>query len=313
MIIKILKATSGFPGVNYNTNKIDKNKGELLKAANFGPLQALTRLRPQDYINYLQLISKLNTRVTKPQLHAVLSAKGQSYNKNSLSAIAEKWLMEMGYGAQPYLIVFHQDTDNNHVHIVTTRVTREGEKINSAYEKVRAVKSLDSVLGYALGMQYSFSTKAQFYTVLESFGYLGKDYDSKKLEAKISAHKTDKLRAEAIKELLSTARLQKDYVTTLRTEHDLELVFHSAENKAPYGYTIIDHATKSVFKGSEVMPLKHLFSNPHDVIANQRVQFFDDTDVSVYVGPVRISDDIDDEAIHGRNRRRKKKSRTNTR
>lgn len=313
MIIKILKSVSGFPGVRYNTNKIDKNKGELQKVANFGPFQGLTRLRPQDYINYLQLVSKQNTRVVKPQFHVVLSAKGQSYDKTNLTAVAEKWLKEMGYGAQPYLVVFHKDTDNNHVHVVTTRVTREGEKINSTYEKIRAVKCLDAVLGYSVGMQYSFSTKAQFYTVLESFGYLGKDFDSKKLEAKISAHRTDKARADAIRELLSTTRLQKDYVNVLRADFDLELVFHSVEDKAPYGYTIIDHATKSVFKGSEVMPLKQLLSNPHELPANQPGQDFDDAAVSGYVGPVRISDDIDDEAIHGRNRRRKKKARTNSR
>lgn len=313
MIVKILKSVSGFPGVSYNTNKIDRNKGELLKVANFGSLQGLTRLRPQDYINYLQMISKLNSRVTKPQFHAVLSAKGQSYDKDELSAVAEKWLKEMGYGSQPYLIVYHKDTDNNHVHIVTTRVTREGEKINSAYEKIRSLKCLDSVLGYSLGMQYSFSTKAQFYTVLESFGYFGKDFDSNKLEVKINSHLTDKMRADVVRGILLAARSDKDFVHKLRSVYNLELVFHSAEGKAPYGYTIIDHATKSVFKGSEVMPLKQLLSDPQDLNTKQPAQDFGDNAASVYVGPVRISGDIDDEAIHGRNRRRKRKARTNSR
>jgi hypothetical protein len=121
------------------------------------------------------------------------------------------------------------------------------------------------------------------------------------------------VRIEEIRQLLVKARLQKDFVCTLRAGYDLELVFHSADNKAPYGYTIIDHTTKSVFKGGDVMPLKQLLSDSHDEITKQPVQDFEDTAASVYVGPVRISDDIDDEAIHGRNRRRKKKARTNTR
>ena len=309
MIVKILKAVSGFPGVNYNTSKIDRNKGELMRAANFGPLHALTRLRPQDYINYLQLISGLNSRVSKPQFHAVVSARGKSYDKAGLCAVAEKWLKEMGYGAQPYLIVFHKDTDNNHVHIVTTRVTRDGQKISSAYEKVRAVKSLNKALGYTLGMQYSFSTKAQFYLILESFGYLGKDFDHKKLETKIADHMTDKIRAGAIRDLLATARSDKDFVSMLRADFDLELIFHSAEGKAPYGYTIIDHFTKSVFKGSEVLPLKELLGNPNDQLATPLAerQHTEENRPSVYIGPVRIAVDIDDQAIHGRNRRRKKR------
>jgi hypothetical protein len=54
MIVKILSSSATFNGVSYNTNKVDRNKGELMKVANFGPLQGLSTLRPQDYINYFQ-------------------------------------------------------------------------------------------------------------------------------------------------------------------------------------------------------------------------------------------------------------------
>jgi hypothetical protein len=315
MIAKILKAVSGFPGVRYNTNKVDNNKGELLKVANFGPLQGFKSLRPQDYINYLQMLSKLNTNVRKPQFHAVISAKGQSYGKDELCRIAESWLKEMGYGDQPYLVIFHKDTDNNHVHVVTTRVDREGHKISSAYEKLRSLKALDKVLGYSFAMQYRFSTKAQFYMIMESFGFPGKDFDAQKLERRINAHRPDPARAFEIRQILSSVKSDPGFVGSLRSTHDLELKFHSAENKVPYGYTIIDHRTKSVFKGSEVMPLKELFPGlqpflPGKVNENQLGETYTRP---IYVGPVRIADDIDDEAIHGRNRRRKKKARTNTR
>lgn len=312
MIAKILKSVAGFPGVSYNTNKVDKNKGELLKVANFGPLQALTNLRPQDYINYLQMISALNSRVTKPQFHAVLSAKGKSYDKNILCMVAEKWLQEMGYGDQPYLVVFHKDTENNHVHVVTTRVDREGGKIDSAFEKIRAVKSLDKALGYSLAMDYTFSTKAQFYTVLEAAGFYGRDFSEQKLLEKIDKYRPDTARASTLKQLFESVKQLPDFTGLLHRDHGVELVFHSAEDKAPYGYTIIDHESKHVFKGSEVMPLKQLLSNGLPVF-NQAAEAGEHSKLvsdHVYVGPVRISDDIDDEAIHGRNRRRKKTTRS---
>lgn len=310
MIVKILKNVSGFPGVRYNTNKVDKNLGELLKVANFGTLQALTRLKPQDYINYLQMISGLNSNVRKPQFHAVISAKGRSYNKDELCNVAEKWLGQMGYAEQPYLIIYHKDTDNNHIHIVTTRVNKEGDKINSGYEKIRGRKALDHVLGYTVGMQYHFSTKAQFYMVLESFGFHGKDADNLKLDQKIAHYSPDRQRIAMIRDILSQKKVGDGVLPFLRDEFGLELIFHSAENKSPYGYTIIDHSNKTVFKGSEVMPLRQLMLSPDDR-ANKGVTAAQAP--PVFVGPVRIANDIDDEAIHGRNRRRKKKARTNTR
>ena len=199
MIVKILKSVRGFPGVNYNTNKVDRNKGELLRVANFGRLQALSSLRPQDCINYLQLVSGLNTRMEKPQFHAVLSAKEKSYNKDELLAVAESWLKEMGYGSQPYLVTFHKDTENNHVHLVTTRVSKERLKINSAYEKIRSIKCLNKVLGYNYAMQFRFSTAAQFYMILESQGYLGRDFNQQKLQEKINGYTPDKFRISELK------------------------------------------------------------------------------------------------------------------
>jgi len=158
MILKILPASARFSAVNYNTRKIDRNKGELMKVANFGPLLAFGHLRPQDYINYLTALAALNTNVSLPQFHAVLSAKGRDYDKTTLTQIAEDWLRGMGYGEQPYLVVFHKDTDNNHVHIVSSRVDRNGEKISSAFEWKRGQQMLQRGAGlrvcYAVPLQY---------------------------------------------------------------------------------------------------------------------------------------------------------------
>ena len=315
MIVKILTSSASFNGVNYNANKVDRNKGELMKVANFGPLQGLGTLRPQDYINYLKLLSAQNKRISKPQFHAVISAKGKAYDKVSLTAIAEDWLKEMGYGKQPYLIVYHKDTENNHVHMVTTRVQRDGKKISSAFEKVRAVQNLNKVLGYDFALQYSFSTRAQFLTLLENEGFLGIDPNEKLIQAKINQYVPDKNRAAAIKAILEKVKNDPHFQSVLKEQYHIDLVFHAAEGKKPYGYTLIDHDEKKVFKGREVYLLKELLNEAgNKAFHHHEKRQADEYTVSpASIQSIWIADDVDDQQIHGMKRKRQKKARTNTR
>jgi hypothetical protein len=316
MIVKILSSSAKFSGVVYNTNKIDRNKGDLMRVANFGSLEGLSRLRPQDYINYLQMVASQNTRIKKPQLHAVLSAKGRNYSSKELTEIAIAWLDKMGYGKQPYLIVYHKDTDNNHVHVVSVRVDKQGKKINSAYEKLRAIGNLKEVLGIDKALTYKFSTRAQFFMIMESLDLPGKDVDEKAINDKINNYERPAERAAELRELFRKIMQRPDFKEFLSDTYQVEILFHSAEGKQPYGYSIIDHNQKVVFKGSEVLPLKELLAqNDHSVsVVSVKTEYEESYEsVASTIRPVWIADDVDDQQIHGMRRRRQKKARTNTR
>lgn len=331
MIVRILeKPSMTFSGVRYNTDKMDMKRGELMLKANFGALQGLRHPRPQDLVNYLLMISSQNSRMKKnTQFHAVISASSRSYDKHELTKAAVMWLKEMGYGNQPYLVVFHKDTDNNHVHIVSSRVGKDGKQINRDFEHDRAIRSIDKVLGYTYALQYRFSTVAQFYMILENQGLLGRDYhDKERLQRRTQNYMPDKERVAIIKELFNTVRHDLDFVQVLKKNHNIDLVFHSSEGKKPYGYTIIDHHTRQVFKGSEILNLKLLLENPaiqQPATVSSEIRKNDHpcdgyagyygkhTVIPDFIGPVIIADDIDDQQVLGMKRRRKKKARTNTR
>ena len=354
MIVKIFPPVKGFPAVRYNTDKMDRGKGELMKVANFGALQAFGSLGPQDYKDYLMQLASLNKRVVYPQFHATISAKGKDSSKNELTGLAEKWLDKMGYGKQPYLIVFHKDTDHNHVHLVTCRVNRKGEKISSAFEHNRAIQALNQLLGLdedhiarkdlKEALAYRFSTKAQFAMVLESRGYVVRDdklvkYGKQLLDIPdLRFSPVNKQRAVQLKAIFRkyapqysctlksetvalpsgfekvTNRFHSDFSVFMREKFGVEMVFHAAKDKPVYGYTIIDHAQQCVFKGSEVMPLKALLE-PN--LVEERFVFEPATTHTgpVFNSPINISitDDVDDQQIHGMRRRRQRKARTNTR
>lgn len=393
MIVKILDPSTTFKGVRYNTNKVDKDKGELMKVSGFGALQALQNLRPEDYVNYLEAQSAASKRTKYPQLHAVISCKGRSHSKQELTAIAEQWLSGMGYGDQPYLLVFHKDTANNHIHIVSTRVGRDGKKINDSFEKIRAYEVLNRVVGVdekqqankdiEKALSYGFSTRAQFMMILEAQGYSLKLSDGiyqisrygkrqgavplEQVDAKIGTFSKDIGRMAQLRAVFAKYCGQYDpavvHVTAplpgnrpsspsgytsamaqmLSDKFGVQIIFHGKDGKPPYGYTVIDHSRKMVYKGKELMPLAEFIApleNTPEISAkvdradtkadrteqHEKEQKTPPEETVTYTDHVQvtseqwmpniqidIADDIDDEAIHGRNRRRKRKARTNTR
>lgn len=330
MIVKFLytKGPNGhFPAILYNTGKMDKNKGELMKVANFGTLQGLGILRPQDYRQYLKMVSATNKAVKKPQFHVAISAAGRSYNKNELTEIATQWLERMGYGKQPYLIIFHKDTLNNHVHIVSTRVDKQGKKIRDSYEQIRGQAQMNIVMGLdekhdakadvAKALAYQFATKAQFMMILESKGYVlreagamlqvikfGKQQgviELKAIEERLGNYQSDTARKVQLKALfhkyaaLHSTALTKErktyssaFSTVLKERFGIELLFHASGDKPPYGFTVIDHAGKQVLKGGEIMPLKELLSQ--QAVANEEPETNTDLNVPINAVPREMAD-----------------------
>ncbi|QPH38730.1 relaxase/mobilization nuclease domain-containing protein [Pedobacter endophyticus] len=396
MIVKILQKSKTFRAVRYNTNKVEKDKGELLKVSGFEALSGFSELKPQDYINYLSSLAALNKRVVYPQFHAMISSKGRAADKQSLVFLAEKWLMGMGYGSQPYMLIFHKDTDNNHIHIVSSRVDREGNKISDVFEKIRAYRVLNRLVGQdekksaseavSKALQYQFSTVAQYLIILEAKGYsvklVGDTYNVSKfgeLVAKVDISKIHNSLAEngfsqerkaQLRNIfekyrpLTNAKLLPVVENNLRGAHGkilryysalserlssdfgLEFVFHFKDDKGPYGYTVLDHAKKNVFKGGEIMALgkfaEVLSTAPHPSLVSFEPydpvrpghfpeenmlleslplpvmeELYPGSEEGGHIGDfsfgLDIADDIDDEQINGRNRRKKGKPRTNTR
>ena len=403
MIVKFLRPASSFKGVGYSFAKMLLDKGELMEVKNFGALAGLSNPRAEDYVNYLEAVTDKNKRIVYPQLHVTISTKGRDHTKSELTSIAEKWLEGMGYGSHPYLIIFHKDTQNNHVHLVSTRIGRDGKKVKDSYERVKGYQVLNEVMGLDENLQvqkdknhvltYNFSSRAQFMMLLEIKGYtinlkdgiyqifkFGKRLDSlpvEKVDERIADHQQNKKRLEQLRAIIEkyrpdfnpelfpetsklagggegkTTGYNSELAGMLQRDFGLQIFFHAKDGKQPYGYTVIDHAKKAVYKGGDLMPLAEFIKpapeqanhttinkpveisefpesedfESHQINGDESENWYaDDTEnyhteftgfqaPGIYVPPLRIdiSDDIDDEQINGRNRKRKRKARTNTR
>ena len=72
-----------------------------------------------------------NKRTEKPIMHISLNpSPDDKLSDEQLEVIAKEYLSKLGYGNQPYIIFKHEDIGRPHLHIVTTSVTEQGNKIN---------------------------------------------------------------------------------------------------------------------------------------------------------------------------------------
>src|SRR5690606_40635035 len=75
-------SSKSFWGVRYNTDKMDKGKGELMALRSFGEIKNDTLISPEEVKQYLLAIAKKNPRKEKVQFHAAISCKGKEYDKH---------------------------------------------------------------------------------------------------------------------------------------------------------------------------------------------------------------------------------------
>ena len=340
MIVKILgSASSNFHGVQYNDKKVEKGTGELMLMKNF-PYFINENSSQEGVRNYLKSISK-NEKVKKPQFHAVISTKFQQHNKEELAKVAEDFMQEMGYGNQPFIVVFHNDTENNHVHIVSTRVDKStGKKLNDSYEKLKAQKSLIEIKERIYGknnediinklLSYNISSLKQLEILMEknSFKLVNNKNDENALDIlkngvrektiygnqlNFSNPKNDN-RAKQIKAILNKYKevysnkvfkvedrrylekmlpeekqkenwkpkieFESELQKKLKEVFGIDVVFHHKDELHPFGYTLIDHKTETIYKGSEILKMNDLFEFTSEVIDKKLFESLKDYNLS---------------------------------
>lgn len=290
MEVSFLSSTGSFGGVDYNLSKVYNNAGELLEATNFDGLQHISNPTISDYTNYLKAWSERNSRIKNSQLHVAISCKGREKSKEELFTVAKEWLCQMGYEGNPALFVFHHDTDNNHIHIITSRVNREGKKISDSNERWRGRATLKKLEGLRLSdkeqaskdiqdaLKYKVANVKQFALVLEARKYKVTELPSGDLVIRKYGREVGRINLETIsktierhkertnqrdKQIKAILYKYKDKMSLtelkglLRNSFGIELVMFGKKDK-PYGYAIIDHKDKVVYKGGDIMSLKEL-------------------------------------------------------
>ncbi len=294
MILKILPNAKTMAAIPYCEKKVG-GESMLMDASNFNfVIDANGDYNIDDFKSYMDMVSSLNSRVKNIQFHAALSCRGAEYSKEELTDLAKSYLDKMGYGNNPYLIYFHDDTKNNHVHIISTRVDKNGNKVNDSNERIRSMKVINELLklderyvarkAVSESLNYSFSTKPQLFLLLEKKGYrvnedngkvnlirngiINFSFDSALIDFRLKRHDKSKIEKRRyqirayIKKYMPgmTPYELKEF---MKTKFGIDLEFFKSDGKY-YGYTVIDNNSKAVFKGSDILPLKQILASSEE-------------------------------------------------
>ena len=134
MIPKISSGKSFGGLVGYNEKKVASGSAELIGIENIASQNVIKET--------LEQVASFNPLCQKPTFHVSLSfpPNERTLDNATLQAIANEFMQGMGYKDNPYAIYRHYDTDNQHIHIVSTRIDWNGKRISDYQERRKAGK-----------------------------------------------------------------------------------------------------------------------------------------------------------------------------
>jgi len=134
----------------YNQSKVEQHQGSVLLVNKI--------IEPVDGIYNITLFYKsflpylwANNKTEKPVFHVSLNPHpGDKISDEDLRNLAKKYMEDMGYGNQPYVVFKHTDIERHHLHIVSIGVDIMGKKISNVYcfrHSMKICRKLEEIFG----------------------------------------------------------------------------------------------------------------------------------------------------------------------
>jgi hypothetical protein len=129
MVARIKSGKSIRGLLNYNENKVTAGSAQLIMASLFGT--ELEKLTFSDKLNRFRHLTELNDRVKTNSVHIMLNFDvNEKPDTLIMQQIAAAYMDRIGFGDQPYLVYKHNDAAHAHIHIVTTNIEADGNRIS---------------------------------------------------------------------------------------------------------------------------------------------------------------------------------------
>lgn len=145
MVVKFSHGSSLYGALSYNQEKVNEGLGKVLATnlviePNDGVFNVASCM--EDFERFMPS----HIRTSKPIIHISLNPHpDDKLTDQQLADIGREYMVQFGYGGQPYMIFKHEDIGREHIHIVSTRVRTDGSIISDSKNYEHSRKITDSL------------------------------------------------------------------------------------------------------------------------------------------------------------------------
>jgi len=130
MVARLNPVRSISKPIAYNEEKVAQGKAECIHIGNF--LENKESITYDEKLFRFQHLNELNTRSQVKMLHATLNFHpAEKLSNQELADIADRYMQGLQMEDQPYLVYRHNDSNHEHIHIVTSLIRPDGSRVNT--------------------------------------------------------------------------------------------------------------------------------------------------------------------------------------
>lgn len=139
MIAKQIKGSSFYGVLKYMDDKVKKDVGKLLHTNMYGQ-------KPVELNKEFELVRSLRPTLKKVVYHASLNlSPGENLTDIQFLDIANRYLNDMGFDNNQFIVYRHYDREHSHIHIIANRVKYDGEVVSDSQDYKRSELIIRSI------------------------------------------------------------------------------------------------------------------------------------------------------------------------
>ena len=182
MVARFVSGKSIWGAISYNEEKAEKGTAIPIYAERYA--KNIEHLSFPEKFNRLKNLAALNLITQTNCVHISLNFDpSEKFDAETFSKIAQSYMQKIGFGQQPFLVYQHLDAGHPHIHIVSTNILSNGDRIPlhniGRYQSEQARKEIELEFGLVKAQAKQSVSQKQLEPVILEKAVYGKSETKK--------------------------------------------------------------------------------------------------------------------------------------